>query len=297
MIVSVVIRTFNEARYLGKLLLQLKKQKLKDGEIEIVVVDSGSTDGTVAIAELAGAKIVSIKKENFTFGRSLNVGCREAQGDVIAIVSGHCIPVDEYWLEQLVRQIVEKKSDYCYGRQVGGDETIYSEAQIFSKYFPEREDMALGGCFCNNANAAIAKESWMRHGFDEELTGLEDMHLARKIIGSGGRVSYVVDAAVYHLHSESWTQICRRFQREAVALREIHPEVILWFGDFLRYFIVAVFSDLESAVRIRRFRGAFRSVIMYRFFQFWGSYIGHKMWRKTSKAQKEAYYYPRRKGV
>ncbi|QQS07772.1 MAG: hypothetical protein IPK50_00075 [Fibrobacterota bacterium] len=117
--------------------------------------------------------------------------------------------------------------------------------------------------------------------------------MARRLCESGGKISYVPSASVYHLHSETWTQIGRRFEREAVALREIHPDVILVFRDFIRSSAAAVLGDLETAVRTRTFRGAFRSVMMYRFFQFWGSYKGHHSGRKVSFARKEKYYYPR----
>ena len=63
--------------------------------------------------------------------------------------------------------------------------------------------------------------------FDEELTGLEDMHLAKRLVAAGGLVGYVAEACVFHLHLERWTQIQRRFEREALALQQICPEVIL----------------------------------------------------------------------
>jgi len=68
---SLVIRAYNEARHLPRLLEGVRQQTVKD--VEVILVDSGSTDDTVSIAESYGAKIVHIPPQDFTFGRSLNV--------------------------------------------------------------------------------------------------------------------------------------------------------------------------------------------------------------------------------
>ena len=86
-LVSVVIRTYNEARYLEELLLGIAAQERPDFDVEVVLVDSGSTDGTLDIASQHGARIVHIRKQDFTFGRSLNVGCRAALGSVSADIA------------------------------------------------------------------------------------------------------------------------------------------------------------------------------------------------------------------
>lgn len=293
MIVSVVVRTYNESKHLGDLLRMVGEQEIGDHQVEVVVVDSGSTDGTIEIAQNAGARLVRIAKDQFTFGRSLNLGCQNASGEILVIVSGHCVPVDRKWLSHLIAPIVAGECDYSYGRQLGGAETFFSEKQIFAKYFPAHADDAIGGYYCNNANSAISKAAWARLGFNEELTGLEDMDMARRLCEGGGKILYVPSSVVYHIHSETWAQVRRRFEREAIALRQIHPDVILGFRDFIRYSAAAVLGDLETAVRTRTFRGAFRSVMMYRCLQFWGSYKGHHMGRKVSSARKEKYYYPR----
>jgi len=77
--ISIVIRTFNEQRFLKYLLSGLQKQTIKD--IEVIVVDSGSTDQTVEIARGFGARIIEIKPEEFSFGRSLNRGIEAASNE------------------------------------------------------------------------------------------------------------------------------------------------------------------------------------------------------------------------
>ncbi len=84
---SIIIRAYNEEAHIGRLLQGVKHQTLKDAEI--VLVDSGSTDATVEIAESYGAHVVRIPSEEFTFGRSLNYGVREATSEYLVIASAH----------------------------------------------------------------------------------------------------------------------------------------------------------------------------------------------------------------
>jgi glycosyltransferase involved in cell wall biosynthesis len=94
---SLVVRTLNEARYLPELLQMVAAQALAPGfSAETVLIDSGSTDGTLQIAQDHGCVITHIRREEFSFGRSLNRGCEAASGDVLVFVSGHCVPTSEH---------------------------------------------------------------------------------------------------------------------------------------------------------------------------------------------------------
>jgi rhamnosyltransferase len=291
--VSIVIRTYNEQKHLRALLQGIQDQ-VKDGfDIETVIVDSGSTDDTLKIASQFPTRVVPIKKEEFSFGRSLNMGCDAAQGEALVFVSGHCIPTGPRWIADLVAPLGQNKVAYTYGGQVGNDDSHFSEKQIFGKYFPGTSKIPQEGFYCNNANAAMLKSVWQSHPFDEELTGLEDMHLAKRLVAQGYKLAYVAEAAVYHLHSESWAQVKRRFEREAIALQHIMPEVHINRGDVYRYFMSAVLLDLGAALQQRCLRQNFKHILLYRFMQFTGSFRGNHFHRKMSRELKESYFYPR----
>ena len=290
---SIVIRTYNEGRHLGALLKAIVDQDWNPDEREIIVVDSGSTDGTLQIASCFPVRVVHIRKEDFSFGRSLNMGCATATGDALVFVSGHCVPVAESWLKQLVAPLGRDGIVYSYGGQLGNGESYFSECQIFAKYFPAVSQLPQEGFFCNNANSALLRSVWASHPFDEELTGLEDMHLAKKLVGLGHRIGYVSNAAVFHLHSESWAQVKRRFEREAIALQGIMPEVHLSFVDFLHYWLSAVSLDMHAAAKTRALFKRAPEILLYRLMQYWGAYRGNHFHRQMSKRRKEAYYYPR----
>ena len=291
--VSIVIRTYNEQRHLDALLKGIEQQDRDGFEIETVIVDSGSTDDTLKIAARYPTRVVPIKKEEFSFGRSLNIGCHAATGDVLVFVSGHCIPCGPRWIADLVAPLGKDNIVYSYGGQVGDDTSHFSEKQIFGKYFPAQSKSPQEGFYINNANAALLKRVWMDHRFDEELTGLEDMHLAKRLVAQGFKIGYAASGAVYHLHSESWAQVRRRFEREAIALQHIMPEVSLDWTDVARYFFSAVFLDVGAALQQRCLRENFKHILLYRFMQFTGSYRGNHLHRQVSRELKESYFYPR----
>jgi glycosyltransferase involved in cell wall biosynthesis len=291
--ISIVLRTYNEQKHLKELLEGIESQACQNFDIEVLVVDSGSTDDTLNIASAFKCKIVKISKDEFTFGRSLNIGCSEASGDILVFVSGHCIPVNNEWISELVRPIAEKKADYSYGRQIGDESSKFSEQQLFKKYFPQESNIPQEGYFCNNANAALSRKAWERYRFDEDLTGLEDMELAKRLHKDGKFIAYVASAPVYHIHDETWMNIRNRYEREAFALQHIMPEVHLRISDFIRYVVSAILFDMSVALEQKLLFKNFFSIIGFRFMQFWGAYRGNHEHRKLSKTMKERYFYPR----
>lgn len=290
--VSVVIRTLNEAKHLDELLNSIKTQSFHGFTTEVVIVDSGSTDRTLQIAEAHGCHIEHIAKSEFSFGRSLNVGCRAADGDILVIVSGHCVPINQNWLQHLCQPILDGKAQYTYGRQYGGLQSYFSEHCIFAKYFPETSKIPQQNFFCNNANAAIRRDVWMAHLFDEELTGLEDMELAQRLLGSGGKIAYVAEAGVYHYHNENWAQVRRRFEREAIALKKIMPQLHVNIWDTVRYISNSVYKDWRTARREKNGHGGLKDILLYRWNQYIGSWRGNQEHRQLSHKEKEKYFFP-----
>lgn len=293
MLASVVIRTYNEEKYLDLLLTAISNQKCDLVELEIVIVDSGSTDRTLEIAQRYECRITHIKKSDFTFGRSLNVGCEFAKGDFLLFVSGHCIPVNENWLDELCKPLLDQVATYSYGRQEGKDTTKYSEYQHFEKWFPEYSKLPQQGYFCNNANAGVTREAWQQYQFDEELSGLEDMHLAQKLVEKNHKIAYTASASVYHIHDETWRQVRVRYEREAYALHQIMPEMLFSVKDFFRYFLSSVLSDSSSALHEKLFFTKIGEIVLFRYNQYWGTYKGNHEVRKLSSKLKHHYFYPK----
>lgn len=215
---SVIIRAFNEERHLPALLDAVMRQRARP--FEVIVVDSGSYDRTPVIAEEAGARLVQIESRDFTFGYSLNVGIRHSRGEHIAIVSAHTKPLSPDWLERLIQPLEDPRTAMVYGRQLGTDDSKYSEKRDFERTFgPEPRILRPPHYFANNANSAIRRELWNQHPFDEHLPGLEDVEWAQYWMLRDRHVVYEPEAPIYHIHEESWRQIRRRFYREALAAK------------------------------------------------------------------------------
>jgi rhamnosyltransferase len=290
---SIVIRTLNEARYLDHALTAVRQQHYPADQIEIIVVDSGSTDPSLTIAAKHHCQIVHIRREDFSFGRSLNVGCEVATGQALVFISGHCVPTDSEWLTNLIKPFADEKVAVTYGRQIGGPETKFSEHCLFEKYFPSSgSGDHQAPFFCNNANSAFRRSSWEKSRFDETLTGLEDIHLAKRLHEAGELTVYVPNAAVYHYHHERWRQVKRRYEREAIALQKIMPEFHVHFSDFVRYFIAGVYGDAQRALSQGGLFRKLPEIVAFRFCQYYGVWKGNHQHRQLSRREKEKYFYP-----
>lgn len=292
---SIIIRTYNEEIHIAKLLDGIKQQTCNSAiKIEVIIVDSGSTDNTVNISKQKGAKIVTIKKEDFSFGRALNIGIQEASGDIIIMASGHTYPLFSNWIEKMIQPFISEKVAVVYGRQVGNEITQFSEHQVFDKWFPPKSNSKQLNPFCNNANCAIRKSLWESLPYDENLTGLEDIDWANKILNHGYYIVYDSEATVVHVHEETYNQIRSRYQREAIALKKILPQVHFNFFDFIRLFIYNLFSDSLIALKKGVLLTKFSEIVFFRFMQFYGTYLGHRMKGEISIELKNKFYYPKR---
>ena len=116
--VSCVVRTYNEAKRIGELISALRSQKSGLAELEIFVVDSGSTDGTVDIVKNLNVKLIEIPKEQFNYSYSLNLGIKESKSDLIVILSAHAIPSQDNLLQKMVSHFEDSKVAGVYCRQI-----------------------------------------------------------------------------------------------------------------------------------------------------------------------------------
>jgi glycosyltransferase involved in cell wall biosynthesis len=260
------VRCCNEERHIGRLLHGIAAQTLKD--IETIIVDSGSSDHTCAIARRFPARLLHIEPQRFSFGRSLNLGCAAASGEFVVAISAHCYPVCTDWLTKLLEPFADPLVAVTYGRQQGGPTTRFAERRVFTTWFPPTSDNGQSHPFCNNANAALRRAVWQRLRFDEALTGLEDLAFAKSAMAQGYRVAYVADAGVVHVHNETWRQVFNRYQREAIAFRSIFPEERFGAGDFACLVARNVAADARAAWSDGCLRQVAGEIALFRLMQF-----------------------------
>lgn len=286
--ISIIIRCYNEEKYIGRLLAGITQQTRKD--VEIILVDSGSTDATLAIASQYPIKVVYISPEEFSFGRALNLGCREADGEYLVFISAHCWPVYTDWLKQMTEPFSDQNIALVYGKQRGNEETHFSEHQIFEKWFPDSIESDQNHPFCNNANCAIRKSIWEKIPYDEDLTGLEDLDWAKKAVADGYRIVYCPDAEIIHVHMETPQKVYNRYRREAIALKKIYPDEKFTLWNFVSLSLRNILGDFIVARREGVFRQNIQEIISFRIMQFWGAYKGNS--EKMESNMKKIFYYP-----
>lgn len=293
MSISLVIRCYNEEQYIGRLLDGICQQGRDD--VELIIVDSGSTDSTVEIVSQYPIKLLTIRPEDFSFGRSLNIGCRAATGDFIVMASAHVYPTYKDWLAGLLMPFSDPDVALVYGKQRGNEITKFSEGQVLAKWFPDQSDNSQQHPFCNNANSAIRRILWDQLPYDESLTGLEDLDWARRAIDLGYKIAYAADAEIIHVHDESSKQTYNRYRREAIALKRIYSQERFSPWHFIRFFTGNVLSDYRHALREGVFRSNIFGIPRFRLMQFWGTFRGFSQSGPVTNQLKQTFYYPNNK--
>jgi glycosyltransferase involved in cell wall biosynthesis len=288
---SIVIRALNEDEHLPALFSGLLRQTLQPREV--ILVDSGSTDDTVAIAEAHGAHIVHIEPACFSFGRALNVGCAAATGDILVFVSAHVFPTDEYWLENLIEPFADEAVTLSYGRQTGDHRTRFSELQLMRQWYPDESNPNQSTPFCNNANCAVRRSAWLERPYDEELTGLEDLAWAKQAVRAGERIAYRADATIVHIHEEGFTKIRNRYEREAIAHRRIFDDQRMGALEALTLLFLHVGRDYLAAIPRRQFLANLFDIPMFRAAQHLGTWEGFRKRGEVTQELKRRFYYPK----
>lgn len=194
--VSIIVRTKNEERWIGSCLDAISRQTHTD--FEVVLVDNDSTDKTVDKAEKYGVILVTI--DEFRPGAAINRGIEASSGEIVVCLSGHCIPVDEYWLENLIRPLEDPTIGGVYGRQEPLAFTSDLDKRDLLITFGLDERVQIKDSFFHNANSAFRRSLWEEIPFDEDVTNIEDRIWANQVQQTGRKIFYQPSASVYHHH-------------------------------------------------------------------------------------------------
>lgn len=254
MLISIIIRCKDEGMAIGGTLSRIYMQETVLS-YEVVIVDSGSTDHTVEIADAYPAKVYQIPSELFSYGYALNYGIQRACGNIIVNLSAHCLPKDTLWLAKLVGPIVAGEADATYGRQTSLEGMNPFEEVSLLKHFPAERKIT-GRVPFSNANCAFRRTLWDEQPFDEKLPSWED-YLWYRLLKDQYIFQYSPDATVFHSHRFSLRALATRAYKDGMAFRmmkEKHgldllnetlpafkDKVSMVMNDILQY--VMVFKD------------------------------------------------------
>lgn len=197
-LVSIIIRTKNEERWISSCLDAIKKQIYNN--YEIIIIDNNSSDKTIDICKKYKIKkIFSINK--YFPGKALNIGVKNSRGFYIACISAHCIPVDNLWLLNLVNLIEEDKSYAAvYGRQLPMSFSSNSNKRDLITVFGLDKKIQTKDPFFHNANSLIISSLLKKYPFSNTALSIEDRLWAEKILLKKMKIAYTPDAKVYHYH-------------------------------------------------------------------------------------------------
>lgn len=229
--VSVVIPVLNAAAHLPALLSALLAQKPMAPH-EVVLVDSLSTDNTRTIGRsYANVRIVPIGR--FSHGAARNLGAREAEGDIVVLLTQDALPQNNTWLASLLRPFSDPQVGAVYSRQIPRPDAPPTEQFFLDYHFPADKParrvktgdkaLALEDVFFSNVSAAVRRSLLLRYPFDETLIMSEDQQFARDLIAAGYAVVYQPESVVIHSHRYSLKAAFRRYFDSVYSLTVIFP--------------------------------------------------------------------------
>ena len=192
-----VIRTRNEDQFLESVLLKVRSQI--DVEVEIIIVDNNSQDNTRKIAEKYADKILFI--EEFYPGKAINLGIRQSSHELVSILSGHCVPIENSWLSNLINPLnLNQNIVGVYGRQVPTNNSNSLDIRDLWTTFGLEPKIQTIDPFFHNANSALKKSLWSEFPFNESVKNVEDRIWARDMQKKGYELYYEPKAVVDHWH-------------------------------------------------------------------------------------------------
>lgn len=193
-------------------------------ELELLVVDSGSTDGSVERAREAGARVIEIDKRTFQHGGTRNMAIAEAKGEVVAMLTDDSTPATDGWLDAIVEGFAQADDvALVFGPQIARPEhshVIRREMKDHFDSFSSRPIQREGDeTFFSDANGAVAKWAWQDTPY-KEVAYAEDQQLGQDMLAAGHAKVYSPAMAVNHSHDYTAWQWLKRYFDEFRGLRE-----------------------------------------------------------------------------
>lgn len=222
--ISVVIPVRNESRRLADCLNGILAQTVEVDEI--IVIDSGSDDGTQEIATgFSKVKLVEIEPREFNHGETRNLGVSHASGEYVLFTVGDAWAVDEFWIERLMAGFVDDNVAGVCGSQVVAhlEDTNpvewfrpqsepslklfhFGSAEAFDAATPEEKREA---CSWDDVTAMYRMSALREVPFRKTVYG-EDVFWAIDVLRSGRALAYQPGARVYHFHLNNYETTLKR---------------------------------------------------------------------------------------
>jgi glycosyltransferase involved in cell wall biosynthesis len=238
--VSIVIPTKDGMHTLPDVLDAIARQRF-DGPIEVVAIDSGSTDGTVELLQPRVDKLLSIAPASFNHGLTRNAGIEESRGEFVVLLVQDAVPASDHWLTALIAPLIaDSRVAGTFARQLPRDDaspivrhylerwvagsptgrvTELASREAFEALDPMQQFLL---CVFDNVCSCVRRSVWEQYRFRTTPIG-EDIEWGREVLLAGYRVTYVPESSVVHSHD-------RPAREEFERTRTLHRRLFELFG-------------------------------------------------------------------
>lgn len=224
--VTLLIPTWNAGREFAEILERMRGQRLDRG-FEILVIDSGSTDGTAEFLRRQPVRLMEIPNAEYNHGLTRNLGIRQARGEIVVLATQDASPADEHWMQRLVDCFVDPRVAGAYSRQIPrADANPFSRDRlkdwVATAHTPRIQSLAsraeldalpplerLARVAFDNVSASVRRQVALDIPFRDCRFG-EDLDWAHRVLLAGYRIVYEPNSRVIHSHNHSmWYEFKR----------------------------------------------------------------------------------------
>jgi len=252
--VSIILRSFNEGWALRDTLPAVQAQDHRNWEL--IVIDSGSTDGSPDLIRRAAPRhFIQIEHRDYNPSRVMNLGMQLARSDFGIFLNADATPRNNGWLRPLVAALQDPRTAAVFGRQVPRPDCDAVYAHDYERCFGPGRESARWDHFFSMASSGIRKDIWSRRGFLETMQYSEDDEYTRWCRAQGYGIEYVPESVVMHSHNYTPQQAYRRSYGEARALAAVwagRPAEVNWPRTVLLGWLNDARRDLAFCARMRR---------------------------------------------
>jgi glycosyltransferase involved in cell wall biosynthesis len=220
--VDVIVLCKNEAQHLRACLTGVLSQELC-GRVDLTVIDSGSTDGSLEIIRSLPVHLLQIQPDDFHHARTRNLGGRQGSAPVLVYLNGDAVPSGRHWLARLVSRLVD--GEECrvagvYGRQIPRADAYPMERFMLGRLYggtPRLQVLrsgrppTLAETLFSTVNCALRRDLWLQRPFSDRVHMSEDQEWSRYWLAHGYAIAYEPEAAVVHSHNNSLSRVFRRY--------------------------------------------------------------------------------------
>lgn len=255
-LVSIIMRSFNEGWALRETLPALQSQEFRNWEL--IVIDSGSTDGSVELIRAAKPRhFVKIQPHEYNPSRVMNHGMQLARSEFGIFLNADATPQNPNWLRPLVNALFDPQTAAVFGKQIPRPDCKAVFAHDYERCFGEERESASWEHFFSMVSSGIRKDVWSRRGFQEQMQYSEDDEWTRWCREQGYKIVYASESVVMHSHNYTAAQAYKRSFGEARALaavwnrspREFNPTQTIFLG-----WLNDVRRDLKFCAKKNRLR-------------------------------------------